>query len=194
MFLPINTTEKEVATNAKEIREITKLFHALQEIDNRPNILTLQEFSKFEPLFKKNQGLSSLKILELSKQFTSVLDLYKPTVIIQDNVNRVVLFELPPVFIPLRSLPLTKETEEIVAANQALFHSNVPKYSNDAFGRMVSAIMNEQDNNKDIVTEYKQQFVESVKQFYEKFPNAIPLVEKTTKTEITNTSSDTEWD
>lgn len=175
------------------MEDMVKLHNFLSEKEAKPNILTRGEFARFEPLFQKNSGLSRQQIFDLSEDYRRTIDIYKETSIVVSASDTTVLFTLPALFTPVRTLANTERNNAIATANARLFHNNVPRYGAEAFANMILAIRQEQRDNKDVVDAYTQNYVDCIGQFYEKFPNAIPVVNKKEEPYV-ETGTTTEWD
>ncbi len=146
---------------------INKLLAALTNIERQPNILTVDEFRPFEPLFRKDAlafrrgdgEVDTNLVAELSERYLkTVRNLYQITVIIKSRINPVVLVKLPPLLTPFRMIPNNEATDQLVSANQKLFHHHVPKYGAEAFRNMVAVMMVEQRNNLGVAAAYQRAF------------------------------------
>lgn len=142
---------------------ITKLHKYL--CNNNPNVLTAAQFKKFEPLFRKNNGLTEAQINDLSFQYQRTIDFYKPTVICKSRTDPTIIVTLPPIFTPIRHLSPTKQNEVIVSTNITMSGHNVPLYSSTAFRNLVNAIIAEQRNNRDVIMKYQTNYVEIMNAF-----------------------------
>ena len=145
------------------------LHTALQKTEAQPNIITLDVFREFEPLFRRNNQLSKAQVKDLTQKYTKLVDFYKETQIIVSSTNPKVVLTLPSIFTPVRSLEPNERNGSLVATNSKLSHSNVPKYSSDAFANMFTALRNEQSKNVTVIAEYKERFVTLVQDFFEKY-------------------------
>jgi len=194
--IPSFRTGQPVSTQMVEDPQITKLYQALQQIDNRPNIITLSHFRQFEPLFRKNHGLTDQQIVELSERYGKTIDFYKETQIIHSGQKPTVVLTLPPLFTPVRTLSSTNENEVIVAVNQKMFGHPVPKYSSDAFNNMMNALKREQIPNKPVIDAYHQRYITLVDEFFATYQaaGAIPAVTADDQPDTSAVPQGTEWD
>ena len=190
-MLPPIDTQKKQTDKIVEMEDMTKLFEALQKNEAKPNIITLAEFAKFEPLFRRDNTLSGDQIVELSKAYFRTFDPYREIKIVTSHADQTVRVTLPALFTPYRAMDNTKQNSAIAAANQKLFHSNVPRYSAEAFGRMILALRESQLSNAPVIEESTLRYREVVDKFYQQFPNATP---KDRITETDETTRTTEWD
>ena len=175
------------------MEDMVKLHTFFKEKEVKPNILTRAEFSRFEPLFQKNNNLTRQEIFDLSETYRRTIDIYNETAIVVSATDTTVLFTLPALFTPVRTLSDTERNNAIATANARLFHNNVPRYGAEAFANMILAIRQEQVANKPVVDAYAENYVNCISQFYEKFPGAIPVVNKKEEIHV-ETASPTEWD
>lgn len=181
----------------KEDRQIKELHRVLSEKDQRPNVITLEYFRQFEPLFRKNNTLSENEIGILTDRYTRVIDLYKSTQIIVSASDPRVILTLPPLFTPVRSLSMTKENQVLVARNAAMSTHNVPKYGSDAFNALMHAILAEQSNNAETVQSYRTEYRMLVQQFFSIYhpnsPSPVPVSISEDAT-VQTVMNDIEWE
>lgn len=194
-MLKIQSNLPKLPEKSVEVADTTALYKHLKEVESRPNIITLDVFREFEPLFQINNNLSGDDIAMLTSKFVRLIDFYKETHVIQSSVNPRVLVTLPSIFTPIRSLEINAQNASLVASNAANFHSSVPKYSHDAFANMFTAIRKEQYKNIPRIKEYEEQYVICVQEFFKKY-NKKPVSKAPTTEDIlgaTVSSSETEW-
>lgn len=166
--IPQNVSKNPIE-KLPEDPELKMLYEELIKIEEKPSIVTLEVFKEFEPLFRKNSKLTNDEVSDLTKRYVKLVDFYKETKIIISKANPTVVLTLPSIFTPIRSLEPTDKNAALVAANQKLSHSNVPKYSLDAFKNMFDAIRDEQLNNVPVIKEYRQKYISTIRDFFEKY-------------------------
>ncbi len=157
-------------------RNIKLLAAALAEQNSKPNILTLDEFRKYAPLYTTK--VNSLKFdnidsnyAKLAMELQARLNLYKPLHIIKSHQDPEVVLRLPQLLTPLKSLSPTAENDKVVSLNYAHRQSDIPKVWSTAQNMMTSALLNEQSSpdqlakfvetrtlTNQIMQEFKQQF------------------------------------
>jgi hypothetical protein len=167
------------APMSEETPDVSRLYRALKQIESTPNIITRAGFRRFEPLFRREPGLSDAQLAELGKEFRGSFDFYKATNIVVSETDPTVVLTLPAIFTPMRSLSGTPEHDMLVAANSKRTHG-APVHAATAFGRMADALFAEQVNNRTTVEEYKAAYVAAMKQIvaaYHNQPN-IPLAQQ----------------
>lgn len=130
---------------------LKRLDKALTEEHSKPNIIQLSEFIKFAdifktPTFENTDDLSSEElssIVKLSKEFMSLIDLYRPTEI---RSGEKVVLTLPATFTATSTI--SKDRTEFVDVNIKFGDSDVPKYRAEAFANMFKALMDSQFDDK----------------------------------------------
>lgn len=174
MLSPRPDRKPVAPTPVVESPEFTKLHLALFKIDNRPNILTLATFRRFEPLFRTTHGLTDNQINDLTVEYQAIIDLYKETQIIESPQHPVVVLTLPPLFIPVRTLSNTEHNETVVSVNQKMGTHSIPKYAAEALSAMVRALHSEQTANKPVVEAYQRMYATRVAEFFAKYSKPTP--------------------
>jgi hypothetical protein len=132
-----------------DIRGISELADALLEKEAAQNNTSISEFAKYQPLFILNNGLSAIEVRNLSSEFISKYNPYKPITI--NDTNGELLFTIPQLFIPLKDI--SKEYLEYVDKFRQDGNSDIPRYSSEATQGLLLAIMKSQKNVDN--TEYK---------------------------------------
>ena len=171
-----------------EVPEINNLFNILKNIESKPNIFTLAEFKEFEPIFRKYDEISDEDLKELTKKFKRAVDFYKEIVIVKSKSDRTIVVTLPPIFVPVRSLSSTETNRILVDINSKLGMSGIPKYSSEAFGRMATSLLIEQNFNKNVVMEYREKYKEIMNNFLTIY-NKTPQTEQHEQEVISDESS-----
>ena len=180
------------------------LYDALVLKDSKPNVLTLDQFRQFEPLFRKNSELSEKTpenentVMLLTEKFKDLVDFYKETQIVVSTLNPTVVLTLPAIFTPVKSFDHNDRNSSLVATNQAMSHNSVPRYQADAFNAMFTAFRNEQLKNKNTVVQYTQNYAKRVDEFFEKYSTKETNIKNsntTVQTELPSLNNDdTTWD
>jgi len=174
--------------------ETTALFTALQNIYSQPTTITRQQFRQFEPLFRKNHNLTNEQIEDLSKLYRKTFDFYKSIVIIESADNPKIVVTLPPVFTPVRTMATTEANATLVDVNAKLSGA-MPLYSTTAFGRMADALIMEQANNKQVITEYRHEYITTVQKFLDVYSGKTPEVaSEIIKDDSTAAFDDATWE
>ena len=170
--------------------EVTALHDALKKIDDTPNTITRHEFRQFEPLFRKDHGLTQSQIEELSIAYRQRFDFYKPTNIVSSTAGATMVLTLPPVFVPVRALAATAQNALLVDANTKL-SGTMPKHAATAFGQMADALIVEQKDNLDTVLAYRADYIRLVQAFTETYRGQASNGSTTVETGAAETASST---
>ena len=188
----IPTSQNKLPLQKIQQPEITALYAALQQIENKPNTVTRLQFRPFEPLFRKDSNLSEQQVEDLTTLYRKTFDLYKETVIIESADNPTIILRLPPVLTPIRPLSPTPRNATLVDINTKM-SGQLPAYSSTAFGRMADALIAEQKANKDVIASYRNNYNQIVSQFNQAYSKktsttAIPVAQKDTSVVFDNTT------
>ena len=159
-----------------EIPEISKLHKALMEIDSKPNVLTVEQFRQFAPLFQKHTTLNEEQLEDLGKRYIRAIDFYKKTDIIKGFGDNTVVLSLPAIFTPIRSLPPTPQAGRLVDMNTKMAGHDVPRYATAALAGMVQALVDEQARNRAVVTDYRREYLALQQVFFEKHEGGAGVV------------------
>lgn len=180
---------------------MTALHNYLVAAANKPNVLTVAQFKKFEPLFRAGvfvKNVDDVRVQRLTEEYSKHVDFYKETTIVVSAHDPTVVLTLPAVFTPVKSFDANDKNSILVATNQAMAHNSVPKYQEDAFYAMFMAFQGEQLKNKKVISQYSEQFAVRAKEFFDKYSDAkaaeaAPVANVTEELPPVN-NSNTTWD
>lgn len=162
----VENTDDDV-TNAKALLKI------LQEKDKKPNMMTLDDFRRYIPLFKYSNNSKEgerRKLVELADEYLKKINPYKVTVIIRSLVDNTPVITLPRIFAPVRQLSPTELNAFLVSRNQKMSQSMaVPRHRAEAFMTMAQALIDEQKLNADLIRLIKDESVTIMDQLREQY-------------------------
>lgn len=143
-----------MAVDPKLQEEINKAFKRLKKYESNKESIKQSDFKKFEILFrkpKKNMTDSDVDMLqELSREFLTTINPFKPIKIIDDDTGKIIL-TLPPIFMNIKEIK--KEFNNVFQKAQgALLNSTTPKYESEAMKNIVNLIVSSQAKN---ISEYE---------------------------------------
>jgi len=143
-----------MAVDPKLQEEINKAFKRLKKYESNKESIKQSDFKKFEILFrkpKKNMTDSDVDMLqELSREFLTTINPFKPIKIIDDDTGKIIL-TLPPIFMNIKEIK--KEFNNVFQKAQgALLNSTTPKYESEAIKNIVNLIVSSQAKN---ISEYE---------------------------------------
>jgi len=177
-FAPMSRP-KPPARPPVEVLEVSKLHAALCGNEATPNVLTLDQFRHFAPLFRKDTRLTAQQLKSLGDQYCQTIDLYKKTVIVKNLSDKTPILTLPPILTPVRSLPPSPETGQLVDTNTKMAGHDVPRYSSMAFAALIKALLEEQTNNSPVIAEYRRAYIDIQKSFSQAYATAKTTVAAT---------------
>jgi hypothetical protein len=149
-------------------RNVNKLHEALTRLQNQPNVLTLAEFSRYEPIFRNVNRTKDDKApaVHLADEYIRRINMYKPTVIIASETDRRPVVVLPPIFTPLKPLEPNPTNEALVNRHAtARASGQLEFYKEKAFADMAQTFLNEQSKNTQVIGEYQKQYAKIMNRF-----------------------------
>lgn len=135
------------AAQQNTINLVKRLNDELDDLDRKRNIININEFQLFIPLFNKtlSANLDKDAIEALSKRFSIRFNLYDEIKVI-DNDNQV-LFIIPKLLLKMESV--NKDNIHLVESFRNNSNSDIPKYIAEGMADLMTALNNSQiDENK----------------------------------------------
>jgi hypothetical protein len=145
---------------SNETKLIDRLDAALTELEDANNVITLSQFRKYEPLFKRKTDISFDQIQELSKDLLGRFSLYSP-IKITDHTGKL-LFKVPRLFIPVNDI--NEEYKHLLTKFYNDSGSDIPKYASEATNSVLLAILKSQEDITD--TSY-QEYIKELRDEYD---------------------------
>lgn len=158
---------KKIKPNDFEMQDALKLSALLQANLAKPNVLTREEFRKFEVLYRKPPVITDVNekirhedmIQKLTDEYRVKIDYFRETHIIHSRADPRIIAVLPPIFIPIRSIQPGEAGDKAVLGNYRDRNHQMPKVKSEAQGRMTNALLEEQrspDQIRDIANERRR--------------------------------------
>ena len=168
--------------------EIESLSKVLKEQDERPNVLSLEKFRRYAPIFQKqdpNKPLTARErqdLIDLSNEYYKLINPYNITHIVKSEKDPTIVLRLPQIFTRVRPLTQNEKNDVLVSRNQKLTMAAgaPPRLQAEAFHGMATALLNEQQNNADVVKTAQSDYKEVMDEFlvaYGKMPSQDPAAE-----------------
>ena len=149
----------------KNIKKDFEAFHDFLEKDSeRRQTMSIEEFTKYENLFRHNKKSEDLK--DLSEKFFLRIDPYLPVKIMDGDE---ILFTLPPIFFPLKTL--SSKNKDSMQKFYNLINSDLPRIRSEGVQEYLKTLAKNQltKDNKDMISQYKKIYLEginSIKKLY----------------------------
>lgn len=181
------TKEEILAYHSKDVAKLASL---LDEIHKSPNVMTLATFKRLSPLFRRNTTVDDATMERLGREYLSMVDLYKETVVVRSDTDRTVLLTLPPIFMEVKSIPNTPENDELVMVNTNMALNASAHHQNRAFASLTHAVVKTQLSNKEAILAARARYREIMEQFNGKVKPRAALGDQTPKPEEREVSAD----
>jgi hypothetical protein len=152
--------------NDRVLDKISVLHDELKKMSKNNNRVTVEKFSKFIPLFRKDSNeLPADTISDLTIEFTSTFDIYEHIYITDDEDN--VLMVIPRIFLPVKDI--SEKFDNVVADFHSNSKSTIPKYVSEATSNLLNVLVASQGENKhqyaETILRYTKEYLDITRKF-----------------------------